>query len=145
MPQTLQGVLAKLVILLISAQIALAASTSSTYIVYPPPRITAAAIFVQEPLLYEICSCESFGEPTGPPRQFNDSGTPLWGNDPTTGQPVMRDVGACQISLKYHREEAQKLGLDVINNYQDNVYYAYLLFQRDGSSDWNASKNCWEK
>lgn len=88
------------------------------------------------PELKKICGCESAGNPNSEPRQF-ESSTPLWSKKGTA------DVGACQISIPAHKTELQKLGLDVINSEADNVKYAKLLFDKNGTKDWLASKSCW--
>lgn len=94
------------------------------------------------PELKKICACESAGQPYREPRQFNSDKTPLWGNDPKTGKPIKNDVGMCQISLHYHGKETKRLGLDVINSEEDNVSYAKILYDKEGSRPWNASKKC---
>ena len=45
------------------------------------------------PLLKRICAVESTGDRHAEPRQFYRDGTPVWGYDPKTKKPVMRDVG----------------------------------------------------
>ena len=110
----------------------------------PRPQIlTAEAILTRYPILRRIAACESTGSVDGTPRQFRDDGSPLWGNDVKTGKPIHRDVGIFQINTKAHADEISKLGLDVINNEDDNANYALMLYERNGTRDWDASKMCW--
>mgnify|MGYP001603315764 CR=1 FL=1 len=95
--------------------------------------------------LKKACSCESWGTPEKEPRQFNFDGSILWGNHPTIRGATTTDVGACQIALSYHKEETEKLGLDVINSFEDNLEFALRLYNRNGMSPWNASKKCWNR
>ena len=97
--------------------------------------------------LRHICSCESHGNPDKEPRQYEDDGlTLLWGRSPKTGKPVVgSDIGACQISLKYHQKRAESYGLDVINSLKHNIAFAKILFDERGWLPWKASKICWEK
>jgi len=111
-----------------------------TYAITPPQNWDGYA------LLEKIAACENTGDVNGVPRQFNDDGTPLWGNSPTIKGATTTDVGILQISLKYHQKEIDKLKLDVVNSAEDNVKYGKILFDREGTKPWNASKStCWGK
>lgn len=128
--------------------------SAKTYVIVPPaladtpPRhpLTIAQIYETAPILRNIAGCESTGDDKGTPRQFNADGTPLWGNDPITGKPVMKDVGELQIDY-VHFPEAKALGLDVINSEWDNVWYGYeYLYLPKGVQPWYSSrKTCWGK
>jgi hypothetical protein len=135
----LQLTLAKLAIALFALQTALAA----TIVPVPANHLTATQILQAYPVLERISACESTGDMKGTPRQFNSDGTPLWGNDVKTGKPIKRDVGIFQINTIAHAAELSKLGLDVISNIDDNADYALILYERDGTEPWDASKNCW--
>lgn len=137
----LYAILSKLSLVLV----ALAASTTATYSIVPPsaPRLSIAQIWATDPNLERVCSCESWGDPSKVPRQFNTDGSPLWGNDPKTGKPIKRDVGECQINTLAHADELARLHLDVVNSAADNVAYANILYQRNGLKDWAPSKQCW--
>lgn len=52
-----------------------------------------------------------------------------------------RDFGPFQVN-EIHRQTALKRGLD-IEDPIDNIKYARLLFEKNGTRDWNASKKCW--
>lgn len=140
---TVQAALAKVAILLASVQIALAASGSATYTIYPPDRLTEAQIWAAAPILRTIDACESTGDPNGTPRQFNSDGSVLWGIDPKTNKPIERDCGISQINTKVHAPEIAKLGLDVCHSEEDNVYFEWILYQQFGMSPWSASESCW--
>lgn len=97
------------------------------------------------PLLKRICGAESAGGPENEPRQFDDDGTPNWGWE-KHGEGyarVERDVGACQINTWVWESTTRKMGLDVVNSEADNIKFAQFLFNRYGSSPWNASKSHW--
>jgi hypothetical protein len=136
MTQQLQNALQALFFVLT----ALAAQTS-TYTVQP---LNAPATPQNLPaIMVRVAACESTGNPNGTPRQFNSDGSPLWGNDPITGKPIMRDVGYFQINTYAHAEELKALGLDVVHSEADNIAYAMILYKRNGLKDWTASENCW--
>ena len=139
MKSILYALLSKLSLVLV----ALAATTTATYPVTPLPANPVSRAEVLPPVLERVAACESTGDPNGTPRQFNNDGTPLWGNDPTTGKPVMRDVGIFQINTWVHADELKKLGLDVVHSEADNETYALILYRRNGLKDWAASKGCW--
>ena len=44
--------------------------------------------------------------------------------------------------MKFHLKETKRLGLDVINSEADNVAYAKILWDKEGSRPWKASKKC---
>ena len=126
-------------------------TTSQTYVIAPaqaqivqtpPEHLTATQVYALVPQLRLIFACESTGSPNGTPRQFNASGEPLWGNNPITGKVEMKDVGEAQIDY-VHFADARAKGLDVINSENDNVFYAYLLWQKYGTEPWNSSRGCW--
>jgi len=58
--------------------------------------------------------CESGG------RQYNESGGVVMGK-------VTPDMGVMQISLKHHKENAERLGYDLTQT-EDNVAYGRLLY-----------------
>ena len=82
------------------------------------------------PLLAEIARCESTF------RHLDKDGTPL------RGGVNKGDIGVMQINETYHLESAVNLGYD-IHTTEGNVAYARYLYNKYGSSPWNASKPCW--
>jgi len=54
-----------------------------------------------------------------------------------------RDIGKYQINDYYHEERAKSLGLD-IHTEAGNTAYALLLYNENGTRDWNPSKACWQ-
>jgi len=98
--------------------------------------------FVGYPLLERISACESTGNPNGTPRQFLADGAVLWGNDPTTGKPIKRDLGILQINTYVWGSLAVKMGDDLYTE-AGNVNFGEWLFNTYGSSPWNASRGCW--
>ena|SRR3990167_10268247 len=81
-------------------------------------------------LMLNIARCESNLSQTEP------DGSPL------IGKITPLDRGVFQISLKYHKQELDKLGLDA-HILEDNVSFAKILFDRNGTRDWSASHYCW--
>jgi hypothetical protein len=102
-----------------------------------------SSLFAGYPLLERISACESTGNPNGIPRQFLSDGSILWGNDPKTGLPIHRDVGATQINSWVWLTTAQKMGDDLFT-LQGNVTFAKYLFDTYGSAPWSASRGCWQ-
>lgn len=109
------------------------------------PKVPLAATFnpfAGYPLLERISACESTGDPNGTPRQFLADGSVLWGNDPTTGKPIKRDLGILQINTYVWGSLAAKMGDDLYTE-AGNAAFGKWLFATYGSSPWNASKGCW--
>lgn len=52
------------------------------------------------------------------------------------------DTGIMQINTRYHRAEAEKLGLD-IKTLSGNLEYAKYLYDKEGTKPWKSSKACW--
>jgi hypothetical protein len=61
--------------------------------------------------------------------------------NPTNGS---HDGGIYQISLKYHGDRLEQLGLDRFD-IEDNLKYARMLYDESGLAPWSASKHCWSK
>jgi len=93
--------------------------------------------WVGYPMLKRACSCESWGNPDKEPRQFREDGTLL------IGYPNPNDVGACQINLPIWGEKAKEMGLDVINNFFDNITMAKYILSVQGMDAWKYSRKCW--
>lgn len=53
-----------------------------------------------------------------------------------------RDIGRFQINEKYHYSEAKALGYDIFTE-DGNTKFALLLYNKNGTKDWEASKPCW--
>ena len=83
------------------------------------------------PIALNIARCESTY------RQYDDGGAVL------RGKVNPEDLGIFQVNAKYHRQEALQLGYD-INTLQGNVMFAKHLYDKNGTNDWTASKDCWD-
>jgi hypothetical protein len=59
------------------------------------------------------------------------------------GEQVKEDVGVMQINETYHATNAKKLGLD-LHSIEGNLMYARYLYERQGTTPWNASARCWK-
>jgi hypothetical protein len=90
------------------------------------------AYFSDMPILADVAKCESEY------RQFDKSGQVL------RGVQNPQDVGVMQINEFYHKETAQKLGLD-LHTLDGNMAYARYLYERQGTRPWNYSSSCWSK
>ena len=72
------------------------------------------------------------------------------GNRHTVNGKVLRgrvnnlDIGLFQINLKYHKETAKKLGLNLFKR-RDNYLYAKYLLLTQGLKPWSASGKCQRK
>jgi hypothetical protein len=88
--------------------------------------------FADEPIMIEIARCESTFQ------QYDKDGSVHRGvvND--------QDVGVMQINEHYHKDIAEKLGLDIYT-IQGNVAYAQYLYEKKGTAPWSSSKACWSK
>ncbi len=58
------------------------------------------------------------------------------------GKVDSADTGVMQINKRYHESTALKLGLD-LENIHDNLAYARILYEKQGTQPWNASRSCW--
>jgi hypothetical protein len=87
--------------------------------------------FSDIPVLVQIARCESQFRHTLP------DGSVLKGNVDSA------DTGVMQINTRYHGENANTLGLDLTDMY-DNMAYARDLYGRQGTQPWSASAQCWD-
>ena len=104
-------------------------TTKTTYIA--PPRSIEIPIELKR-----IGSCESTGSPYNEPVQFNEDGTVL------RGRVNSRDVGAYQINEFYWLEKSVELGIDIYTE-EGNKEMALWIYNQNGTSPWNWSKECW--
>lgn len=82
------------------------------------------------PIMQKIAWCES-GH-----RQFDENGEVL------RGRQNPQDVGLFQINEYYHLEDSKKLGYDIYT-IEGNIAYALYLYQQQGTTPWNWSRECW--
>jgi hypothetical protein len=88
--------------------------------------------FKDIPVLAEVARCESSF------RQTLADGSIL------RGKVDSRDIGVMQINTFYHGAEAAKLGLD-LTKFEDNMAFARVLYEREGTKPWRASAPCWSR
>jgi hypothetical protein len=88
--------------------------------------------FAETPILVEIAKCESRF------RQFGKDGNVL------RGEVNKSDLGLLQVNKYYHGERAEDLGFDLMT-VDGNLAYAKYLYDKEGTTPWNASKKCWDK
>ena len=76
-----------------------------------------------------IAYCESGG------KHFGDDGEVL------KGKQVLSDRGKFQINALYHNGKAIEMGLDLLDE-EDNETYARYLYETQGLKPWKASTKC---
>ncbi len=109
--------------------------------------VKEVTIQAEPDIFWRLADCES-GErmpngkaTTGSRRQFKPNGNIVQGVN-TNGTS---DIGMFQINLSEDKiREIGKLKLNVFSE-EGNIAYAKVLFDRNGTSDWEASKSCWRK
>lgn len=95
---------------------------------YPPPLTRIAPDLPYNLEQVRFCESEDI--------HFNPDGSVLRGRE----NPL--DVGLMQINLYYHADEARRMGLDLFDPI-DNQIFALHLYEREGLAPWSASQNCW--
>ena len=88
--------------------------------------------YADTPLLVDIARCESTF------RHYGKNGTII------RGKANADDVGVMQINELYHKDRAEKLGMDIYT-IEGNVAYAKFLYEKYGSKPWSSSAPCWSK
>lgn len=88
------------------------------------------AYFADTPVLARIAWCESKFEHT------EADGSVL------RGKVTPADVGVMQINEYYHGKTAKILDID-LHSLDGNLAYARYLYEREGTTPWNASRHCW--
>ena len=86
--------------------------------------------FFDLPIMAEIASCESRF------RHFDS-----WG-DILRGEENPYDVGVMQINEHFHLNTAKALGHNLYS-LDGNLVYARYLYEKEGTTPWEASTLCW--
>ncbi len=94
---------------------------------YETPQIEV----VLPQIMLDIAHCESGN------RQFLDNGE-------IVSNPHSSAIGRFQIMSSLHRDTAESMGMD-IDTEEGNTAYAMYLYKKNGTRDWNASRDCWSK
>ncbi len=117
--------------LLVALAIAVPQQAQATTTPEIPQTIEGKIISItNDPVMVKIATCESGL------KQFETDGSVR------TGKVNPLDKGLFQINEKYHLDNAKKMGLDIYT-VEGNIHYAEYLHQKNGYSDWKASKPCW--
>jgi len=82
------------------------------------------------PVMIQVARCES---------TFRHS---LTDGSVLKGRVDPADTGVMQINKRYHLKQAQALGLNLDDIY-DNMAYARYLYDNQGTQPWSASSPCW--
>lgn len=88
--------------------------------------------FSDIPVMIQIARCESTFRHT------------LADGSVLRGKVDQRDTGVMQINSYYHGHTAAQLGLNLEDMY-DNLAYARLLYEKQGTQPWSASASCWNR
>lgn len=109
-------------------------NTQSKEIIASPVTLAAYVqnYFRETPILAKIAKCESTL------RHVDKNGEVL------RGKVNPDDVGLMQINEHYHGEKAKELGLD-LETVNGNLAFAKYLYEKEGTTPWNASAPCWDK
>lgn len=115
-----------------SAPVAVVMATSTIAVEVPTIEQAVREYFADAPMLIEVARCESTFT------HFGKDGKIL------RGRAVADDLGVMQVNEYYHGKTAKKLGIDIYT-LEGNMAYARYLYEKNGLSDWSASKPCWGK
>lgn len=99
------------------------------------PNATEMAVreyFKDIPVLVSIARCES---------RFLHA---LADGSVLRGEKDRADTGVMQINTRYHGERTRELGLD-LHLLSDNMTYARILYEKQGTKPWSASAHCWDR
>jgi hypothetical protein len=110
--------------------VAIATSTSK-YLNSAEVEKQVRSYFKEVPAMVEIARCESKF------RQYNDSGTVLRGG---AGAGM---VGVFQFYESIHAPAAKALGQD-LTKLDGNLAYARHVYDTQGTTPWNSSRDCWQ-
>lgn len=101
---------------------------------------TSTKNHVLDKALIPVCGCESAGSPLADPMLYHyeaDGVTLL------IGRVNSSDRGMCQINLRYHLGTSEKMGLDILNEMDDYIFYSNWLYETQGLKPWKSSQHCW--
>lgn len=130
---------------ILASQVSQVAGSTPVAVVVTIPKVTEIKVnpystssireyikkeFPDAPIMVDVASCESRF------RQFKSDGSIYLGKE----NPL--DTGVFQINQYYHLEESKKLGMDIFT-LEGNVAFARILYDRNGTRDWNWSKFMW--
>lgn len=114
------------------------AATVENVTTYTYPQVKAEVKKIElVKALVPICACESTGNKYKKPTHFDSKGNVL------QGKINPADTGLCQINVKIHKKEFEKMGLDVRKE-SDNIIFANWLYANEGTTPWDWSKHCWQ-
>ena len=105
-----------------------------------PERVVLIGTTTQEVLKNErenneVLKCSAQCESGN--RQFNTNGT-------VVSNPHSTAVGKYQIMASLHAENAMELGWNIYTE-EGNENFAQHLFETQGTTPWDSSKDCWSK
>lgn len=95
-------------------------------------------------VLWDISWCESRNDQSAIGYNYHNQ-IVVNADGSTSTKRVMwsRDIGLFQVNEYYHANAAKAMGYDIYT-VDGNTKYALYLYTKNGTSDWNASKACWE-
>jgi len=119
---------------------------------YPPTPVLAAQL---EPVIYSTSTASliieayavKWGVDAELPKRIiyceSKSRADAVGKNYKNGKHWSSDHGPWQVNDYYHAKEAAKLGYDIYD-WKGNLDYGFLLYTRDGTRHWLASRPCWQ-
>ncbi len=118
-------------------------STSTPEKASKSPSVPAKATAEMPQVLLDISWCESRDDQNKVGYNYRYRTITLEDGSTTTEKYLWsRDIGRFQINDYYHAETAKSLGMDIYTE-EGNALYALVLYNNNGTRDWNPSKPCW--
>lgn len=117
------------------------ASTTAINSTSTPAKVSKLPPMPQ--VLLDISWCESRDDQNKVGKNYRNR-TIHNGDGSTSTVKVLwsKDIGRWQINDYYHKETAKRLGFDIYTE-EGNALYALVLYNSNGTRDWEASKPCW--
>lgn len=117
------------------------ASTSASNSTSTPAKVSKLPPMPQ--VLLDISWCESRDDQNKVGKNYrNRTIHNADGSTSTVKVLWSKDIGRWQINDYYHKETAKSLGFDIYTE-EGNALYALVLYNSNGTRDWEASKPCW--
>lgn len=118
-------------------------STTTPKNVSKSPSANTGSIPEMPQVLLDISWCESRNDQSKVGYNYRYREITLEDGSTTTEKYLWsRDIGRWQVNDYYHEEAARALGFDIYTE-EGNALYALVLYNSNGTRDWNPSKPCW--
>jgi len=118
-------------------------STSTPVKASKSPSVPVKVTTEMPQVLLDISWCESRDDQSKVGYNYRYREISLADGSTTTEKYLWsKDIGRYQINDYYHAETAKSLGFDIYTE-EGNALYALVLYNSNGTRDWNPSKPCW--